>query len=207
MKHCIIMADIIGSSQQQGKLLMTHFKSVVNGVNTALKDKIRSPLTITLGDEFQGVVKDLDAAVEVIFWIDELMLSADPAYKLRFVVNYGAIDTAINEEVAYEMLGEGLTRARHLLGAMKSEDTEILINGIDDKDDILNMAFKLYRSFYNDWLEKDRPVASTFLKIEDYKEVARIYKKDISTMWRREKSLKIDEFRTSRDLIRRLAHE
>ncbi|ELR68815.1 hypothetical protein C900_05828 [Fulvivirga imtechensis AK7] len=201
------MADIIGSSQQQGKLLMTHFKSVVNGVNTALKDKIRSPLTITLGDEFQGVVKDLDAAVEVIFWIDELMLSADPAYKLRFVVNYGAIDTAINEEVAYEMLGEGLTRARHLLGAMKSEDTEILINGIDDKDDILNMAFKLYRSFYNDWLEKDRPVASTFLKIEDYKEVARIYKKDISTMWRREKSLKIDEFRTSRDLIRRLAHE
>lgn len=207
MKHYIIMADIIGSSQKQGKLLMDHFKSVVSDVNTTLKDEIKSPLTITLGDEFQGVVKDLSAAIEVIFRIDELMLKAHPAYRLRFVVNYGTIDTAVNEDIAYEMLGEGLTQARHSLGAMKSEDTEILIKGVGDKDEVLNMAFKLYRSFYNDWLEKDRPVASTFLKIEDYKEVARIYKKDISTMWRREKSLKIDEFRTSRNLIRRLVHE
>lgn len=201
------MADIINSSTKQGKLLMDHFKSAVQEANDKFKDKITSPLTITLGDEFQGVVEDLSTAAELVFTLDELLLHAKPSYKLRFVINYGTIDTAINTINAYEMLGQGLTDARHILGDLKSEDEEVVVKGVEEREDVLNMAFKLYRSFYNDWNEKDRPVASAFLNVEDYKEVARLFEKDASTTWRREKSLKIDEFKTSRSLIRRLINE
>lgn len=209
MRYYIIMADIINSSGMPGKQLMTHFKTVVNKVNTTYKKEVKSPLTITLGDEFQGVVSDLKAAVEIIFHLDQLLLKIEPEIHLRYIVNYGLIETKINSKNAHEMLGEGLTEARELLNELKDSDDQILMAGevAEPKKRMLNMAFKLYRSLYNDWKNDDRPIAAHFLEVEDYKVVAKAFKKDPSTMWRRKRSLKIDEFKTSRALITALADE
>lgn len=206
MYNYIIMADIINSSDMPGKLLMNHFKDEVDSVNQKFTEKIISPLTITLGDEFQGIVKDLASAVEVIFYIDQRLLKNDLEFHLRYVVNYGVIDTAINSRNAYEMLGEGLTRARELLAEIKASENEILMAGIAEPTNaMLNMAFKLYRSLYNDWKKEDRAIAALFLEVEDYKIVANSFQRDPSTMWRRERSLKMNEFKTSRNLITALA--
>ncbi|UII25564.1 SatD family protein [Fulvivirga maritima] len=205
-KYYIVMADIIDSSDKAGGSLMHHFKEMVNSVNERLSEKIISPFTITLGDEFQGIVNSLQTAVEVIFLMDEILLEAEEAYKLRFVINFGVIDTPINKEQAYEMLGEGLTVARRSLGELKSAESDILVAGLDQPlEENLNMAFQLYRMIYDDWGTKDRPIARSFLKEPDYKKVAEIYSKDISTMWRRQKSLKIDEFNIARKLILNLS--
>ena len=69
--YFIMMADIKGSSAERGDPLVKTFRLEVKKVNQQLKDRLLSPFTITLGDEFQGVVKDRVSAVEMIFLLDQ----------------------------------------------------------------------------------------------------------------------------------------
>lgn len=204
--YFIMMADIKGSSAKSGDPLMKTFKLEVKKVNQQLKDRLLSPFTITLGDEFQGVVKDLVSAVEVIFFLDQQLLKNDPVHTLRYVVNYGVIETPINPVNAYEMLGPGLTQARTTLNALKKKDAEVNITGVEGKLCYrLNLAFELYRSIYNYWNHEAREIAASFLELSDYRLVAKQFGRDPSSIWRREKSLKIREFLVARALIKDLA--
>ena len=204
-RHYILMSDIINSSSKESGLLMKVFKKVVTDTNQKFSAQILSPLTITLGDEFQGVVKSLKAAIAIIFYFDEQLLSYSPAFSVRHVLNYGAIGTPINSKQAHGMLGEGLSKARELLGEIKETHFEISIAGLNSElVNQLKLAFELYRSIYNSWSEEDKKVAFLFLKYKDYRLVAKEYQRDPSTMWRREKSLKIREFNAAKELIQLL---
>ena len=61
--YFIVMGDIIKSSQYTYDELKT-FRKVVDNINQDYD--LISPLTITLGDEFQGIVESLTQAVEII---------------------------------------------------------------------------------------------------------------------------------------------
>lgn len=201
MKHHILMADIMKSSDYNGAQLMPLFKNVVDQVNSTFQSEITSPLTITLGDEFQGVVNTLKGGTEIIFAMDELLLNQP--FKMRFVLNYGEIQTDINKENSYGMLGDGLTQARQNLEAMKETDHRILVKGYGNTSDtLLHQGFQLYNYFYMQWTEKERLIVKEFLSGKEYKEVAKIFDKDISSMWRKEKSLNIEEFKTAREMIK-----
>ena len=65
------MADIIASSEKNQIELMNNFKELVNEINKTFKDEILSPLTITLGDEFQCVLKDLKSSTDIILQLEE----------------------------------------------------------------------------------------------------------------------------------------
>ncbi|MEJ2004997.1 MAG: SatD family protein [Cyclobacteriaceae bacterium] len=205
MKYVILMADIIGSSEYEGASLMDVFSAAVSRVNDRHRSCIRSPLTITLGDEFQGVVKDLPAAVDIIFDMDEQCLQMDPSFRLRYVIRLGEIDTVINHESSHGMLGAGLTAAREQLESMKKGDQEIAVRGFNSSAcEELDLAFQLYRAFYSDWPEKDKTTALDFIRHRDYKTLAGMYGKDVSTMWRKERSLRMEDFYASRSLIKLL---
>jgi len=209
MKSFILMADVIDSTSLDGKKLITTFKDIVDQANKKYKNVIASPLTITLGDEFQGVISSLSDAIDIIFYLDSLLLKVQPIYKLRYVIYYGDIDTEINKSRSYEMLGEGLTQARQELQNIKKTGADVIVKGLPlkQKDAKLNLAFVLYRSIYNDWYDKDRELVYDFLEIGDYKVLAGQYKKDVSSMWRKNKSLKIEDFNASRELIKMLCDE
>lgn len=205
MKHIIIMADIVESSAYDGAALMEVFSAIVDDVNERFGECIRSPLTITLGDEFQGVVTDLDSAIDIIFTMDEKCLLAEPGFRLRYVIQCGEIDTEINVANAHGMMGKGLSDAREQLEVMKKEDREVAVRGFHkDFSEEMDLAFQLYRAFYTDWPEKDRSIAHDFIQYRDYKVLAKRYKKDVSTMWRKERTLRMDDFYASRSLIKLL---
>ena len=208
MKAFIIMADIIDSSTYPGDELMEDFKNAVTQINKNNIHHIASPLTITLGDEFQGIVKGLNSAISIIFQLDELTLKSELDYKLRYVVNYGVVDTDINKKNSYEMLGEGLTTARKKIEELKSSNSEIEILGIEEKSSAkLNIALRLYRSIYNDWYQKDKSLVCEFLQDDNYRALAEKHGRDPSSMWRKKKSLKIEDFKASKELIELLANE
>jgi len=205
MKQVILMADIVKSSDQEGGALMDVFSGLVDQVNSQFAKNILSPMTITLGDEFQGVVDTLSTAAEIIFEMDEQCLCSVPAFRLRYVIQWGEIDTPVNRSSAHGMLGKGLTSAREQLDNMKKGDQEITVRGYDGVlGDELGLAFQLYRAFYNDWPEKDRMIAFDFIHLRDYKILAEQYNKDASTMWRKERSLRMKDFYASRSLIKLL---
>ncbi|WP_194976821.1 SatD family protein [Aquiflexum lacus] len=196
----ILMADIKGSSKVPAEKLMKQFRALVGKVNTDRKENIKSPLTITLGDEFQGVIDTFENGIKIIFELEEEIVSSEFDFKLRYVLLEGQIDTEINEDIAYQMLGSGLTSARKDLEELKKGDRRFLIKSDKDPKDVyLNKAFNIYQNFVDSW--KEKALVKEFLNFDDYKIVAKHIGLDPSNAWRRKRSLNIVEYKDIKDLI------
>ncbi|MFH1320035.1 MAG: SatD family protein [Bacteroidota bacterium] len=205
--YYIIMGDVIQSSLSDGETLIKDFKETVHQVNDDNLDNLLSPLTITLGDEFQGVAKSLKKGMGIILNFEETIIRKEKDFKLRYVLNYGDISTPINPKIAYEMLGEGLTDARDILNKLKKNNNRFYIklnNKNKAKERKLNLLFIIYQSFVDGWNIKDYKLLSEFFEYEDYKIIAGHLQKDKSLIWRRENSLKIKEYNAVKRLIQLL---
>jgi hypothetical protein len=78
------MADIITSSNNAKQAsLMKEFKQLVKKLNSTFSENVLSPLTITLGDEFQGVIKDISSAVTLIIFAEEQIIKRTPCWADR----------------------------------------------------------------------------------------------------------------------------
>ena len=196
------MADIVSSHEKDSKTLMKDFQGLVQWTNMIYGDLIQSPLTITLGDEFQGIVVSASKGVDIMLAMEEYILEEELDFKLRYVLHEGEVETPINEDKAYEMLGPGLTDARKMLNNMKKENGRFLVS-IGDNDQISNMM-RITQHFIDGWHPKDRSTVSGFLQGHDYKAMAKIESKDESSLWRRRKSLAIDEYLLCKEVIHHL---
>lgn len=140
-KFCaIVMGDIVSSSKHEDKKRLHQiFNIVIEKSNLNFKHEIMSPLTITLGDEFQGIVKSFEYAFDIIYFIRLNLLDAE--VDARFVLGKSIITTEINQKNAWNMMGEGLSEAREVLNNKRDvnayrfsfpdgPDIEILINAI-----------------------------------------------------------------------------
>lgn len=196
MKHFILMADIIASGEKNQNQLMIDFKDLILQINESHSDKILSPLTITLGDEFQCVIENLSASVSIILSLEENIIHKKLNFQLRYVLQEGEIETPINQKIAYEMLGSGLTDARNKLTNLKNEKSRFGIF-IDDKlqNGILQNAFKILESIIQKWnFKTDYELISNFIRFSDYKIIAELLNKTRSQIWKREKTLNIESY-------------
>ncbi len=200
--YIILMADIIQSNNYQQAKLMSDFKELVYFINTKYSRQLTSPLTITLGDEFQGVVKDTQTAIDIIFDLEEKNLLDKKGIKIRYVCYEGAIDTPINPTIAYEMLGEGLTNARKKLNWLKKEKNRFYFELKNTSLSTLYYnTFIIFDSILEAWQEKDVALVASFLENEDYKKVAQALGKNRSLIWKREKSLRLNEYYAIKHII------
>jgi hypothetical protein len=198
----ILMADIVGSSKRKAKTLMQDFKKIVADTNRRNAINILSPLTITLGDEFQGVVKNSSAAIKIVFELEQRLLSVKKGFKLRYVIQEGEIETKLNKERAYEMLGPGLTEAREKLTAMKSAKTRFQVS-LQDKElsEKLNLMLIVLQGITDKWTPVQQKIVAAFLEFGDYRNVAKKLRRDPTAVWRRRKSLMIEEFNSLKKLM------
>ncbi len=195
-KAYILMADIVGSSKKNSRSLIKEFKQVVTEVKKRNRGKFLSPITITLGDEFQAVVKSLEIAVDIILSIEEISIKQNANFKLRYVVEYGMVDTSINSQIAYEMLGPGLTKARaHLILLKKEKEKRVaffLQN--EQQSGLIENLFFVFLSIADGWKKADYYLIKAFLENQFYSRVADELKMNRSQVWKREKTLMIREY-------------
>ena len=203
MKHFILMGDIIGSTGKNPPGLMRDFVKTVSFANRKYAKRILSPLTITLGDEFQGVVKDAAASADVIFAIEEFIIQNRFGFKLRYVLNQGEIKTRINTKKSYKMLGDGLTEARRqLVGMKKSNDRFHYFLQDADKAFVVNRIFRIVKNVVDKWdVAKNHEIISTFINHGDYKIVAEKLDKTRSLMWKREKTLNMESYFAAKEIL------
>ena len=209
MDYVILMADILESREKDANELMLEFKETVKYINDNWQSNIISPLTITLGDEFQAIIDTVENAVNIIIEIEEFILEKEFTFKLRYVLNFGKIETEINREIAHEMLGEGLTDARKALTDLKNSESRFLIKFKKEDwriEKMLNDTFKIFQYYIDSWKVNDYRIASHFIKLDDYKVIADKLGINRSTAWRRRKSLNIDEFETVKRIINNLTY-
>jgi hypothetical protein len=200
----ILMADIIRSREVDQQILMSSFREVVKYVNHKNKKDLLSPMTITLGDEFQSVVKSLEAGLNVIITMEERIILQNQSFKLRYVLLEGIIETKINPKIAYEMLGPGLTTAREHLATLKTEKRRFYFNLKDQEKSLaLNEAFFVLQGLKDTWrIDKDFYLVSEFLQDKDYKQIAEELNKERSLIWKRRRSLKMEEYFSQKKVIK-----
>jgi hypothetical protein len=203
-KRYILMADVIKSTRLSSSHLMLAFKETALRINREISEAFYSPITITLGDEFQSVVRSLRRGADVILRFEESLIKERENFQMRYVLNYGDINTPINKIAAYGMLGPGLLETRSLLEKLKNSRDRFLFqfenDGLAEK---LNMIFRLYQMVVDGWRPRDYPVVAEFLREKDYKIVAERLNKDKSLMWKRERSLNISAYLTIKELVYR----
>jgi hypothetical protein len=114
MKLAVVMGDIIDSERQRpGNDLSRDFNNSVRAANRKYRAAVVSPLTITLGDEFQGLAKRMTKGFEIITKLRSDL--QELGVRCRFVLGAVRLDTKINTEKAWNMMGDGLAQARERL--------------------------------------------------------------------------------------------
>lgn len=94
-------------------MLHAHFNEAIRAANHSHQQKIVSPLTITLGDEFQGLCRTLVDSLKIVQQVRWTLLKE--GIECRFVVGLAALSTPVNTQTAWNMMGVGLAQAREKL--------------------------------------------------------------------------------------------
>jgi hypothetical protein len=194
MKHYIVMADVLSSRNFPQIELYDNLGSLVDLANKTYSSSLLSPLTITLGDEFQCVVKSLKDACDLVFFLEEHLATSNFGFKLRFVICYGNIDTPINPVRALGMLGSGLTNARAVLTSAKKvkHRFNVLLDNAG-KEEILANGLLIYQAIVDKWYSrKDKQFIATMNKEKDYKIVASKMNVSRSQTWKKYNTLNFE---------------
>ena len=112
--HAVVMGDLVSSEDTASvETLHARFNSAVQWTNATHGPSIVSPLTITLGDEFQGLCATLEGGLRVVRDLRTRLLTHGVG--CRFVTGTVRLETPVNPARAWNMMGPGLAASRQRL--------------------------------------------------------------------------------------------
>ncbi|HCI69573.1 MAG TPA: hypothetical protein DHV30_02805 [Balneola sp.] len=199
----IFMGDVVNSSDYDGELLSKGLKELVESTNKKFSKDILSPLTITLGDEFQGVLNSVSTGIDLLFHLEEELLITEPDFKLHYVLLLGEIETEINPDIAYEMMGKGLTEARKMLSSKKRirKRFRFKLQNKEQTEQLSNL-FEVLDTIILNWKKEDYPLILDMINNDNNSEVGDLHDKNRDQIWKRRKTLMINEYNLLKDFIK-----
>ncbi|MBC7188482.1 MAG: hypothetical protein H5U38_15775 [Calditrichaeota bacterium] len=172
MEHCVIIGDVQKSRQ------LENWPEVFEKLNTVLADINRHfaadvllPFRTTVGDEFQGALRDASRAYAV--W---LHLHVHVPIPLYCGVGIGEVERLADEEAG--MRGTAFYRARDALNTCKRQQRNILLKADERSSDgvlAINGLLWLIQALEERWTIRQREMARFYRTQPDltYEEVGR----------------------------------
>lgn len=118
-RYVAVIGDIIESKNITDRSeFQKRLKAVLDRINDKYTDEIASNFMITLGDEFQGLLKAGKDTLKIILEIE----SAVQPIRLRFGVGIGKIDTDINRDIPLGADGPAYHNARKMIESLKANE-------------------------------------------------------------------------------------
>jgi len=118
MKYLVIIGDIVGSKEiSNRKNMQKIFADVLQEPSKIYSKTIISPLTLTIGDEFQAVLSNAENLFQMMNLIEHRMRKIS----LRYGLGVGEIDTEINHQSAIGMDGPAFHFARQAVELARKE--------------------------------------------------------------------------------------
>jgi len=150
--YLVIIGDIIKSREiTNRKTFQEHFESQFKHKEIFKKNDIVSPFTVTIGDEFQGILGGAGYLFQIINKFEyglnfvltdnqsiENMELTRQSYNLRYGFGIGEITTKINKEAAIGMDGPAFYNARESLEKAKKENFKYCFKSSPQKDEVVN---------------------------------------------------------------------
>ena len=122
MKYTAIIGDIRNSKQlgNRGEV-QAQLQSVLEKVNEDFAEDIAAKFLITLGDEFQGLLRDCSRLFQIIQFLQMEMYPVE----VRFGVGIGKISTQIMPETAIGADGPAFYAAREVIGQIHDQEKRL----------------------------------------------------------------------------------
>jgi hypothetical protein len=169
--YTAIIGDIIDSRKSEyRKEVQKKLKTVLEEINETYFDYIASKFMITLGDEFQGLLKDRRMIIKIISDIEIKMYPI----QIRFGVGIGAINTDINFNNSIEIDGPAYNRARKMINILNNKKKQyegsyanIMICSGDENEEIdylINSILSLCGALKENWTDRQVEIISAYVK-------------------------------------------
>ena len=172
--YIAIIGDIKKSKKLKDRyIVQNQLKNLLNNINVKYRKDISSKFTITLGDEFQGLLHDGSNVMNII---EEIQRDIYPV-EIRFGIGVGQITTEINFDMAIGADGPGYYKAREAIEYLKenerknkthSSDIRIEIDGDNGKASIMiNTILSLLAVVKYNWTDRQREIIWDIVKHQD----------------------------------------
>lgn len=174
MNYCAIIGDIVKSRQiiNRSEAQAKFIHVVEELVNEEFKPYIASKFTVTLGDEFQGLLYDKYAfmSYEIIKYIS---LKMEPIM-LVYGVGIGCMDVQPNYELAIRSDGPAYHKARTMVTKAKEKKPSICYDINSEESELINSLINLIQTYSNKMTSKQREVVNIYKKEKSQRKVAEI---------------------------------
>jgi len=147
MRKIVLIGDIVASKSLENRNeVQRNLKSALKKVNNS-NESLLSPLTVTLGDEFQGLYKNSDRLFSDIWQIISIMHPV----RIRFSIGIGEIETPINKKQTIGMDGSAFHSAREGLEQIKKDTFLFNINFTERNIFLLQKNLSLLSHLTESW--------------------------------------------------------
>ena len=166
--YIVFIGDIIESKKlDDRKNQQEHIKGVFDKLNNKFKDIIVSKLTLTLGDEFQVILKP---SINIFRLIDSLQVELNLEFRLG--IGHGEIVTDINPELSIGADGPAFWNAREAIEEVHSQNWGGKCNLLfrsekQESDRILNTLILAQELIKSDWTAKQRETAKAIMQLNN----------------------------------------
>ena len=170
-EYIVIIGDIINSRKLNNRQeVQTKLKNVLKEINQQYVEEIMAKFVISLGDEFQGLIKKQGNIIKIISTIEEALAPV----KLRFGVGVGVVNTNIDFDNSLEIDGEAYYRARKMIQEIENRQSQyvesysnIMICSSDESsrdDELANATLSVCTSLKSKWTNRQKEIISAYLR-------------------------------------------
>lgn len=176
-----LIADIVSSKKlNQRRTTQDILSRLLTSINERFKETIASNLTITLGDEFQGIVDSMETALLIIDWLTlklqlETKKETGEEVTLRWGIGIGRLSTPIkNRKISIGTDGPAYWHAREAIDTVHQYNDYGQLNErlktSTLEDDFYNSVIRLQNVLRSDWTTSQKETAFAILDTCGYAE-------------------------------------
>ena len=168
--YIAILGDIIGSKKiKDRKAVQKKLSAVLDDINKGYGEQIASRFMITLGDEFQGLLRAGTHTMEIAEKIERKMHPIE----IRFGIGVGSIATDINPNLPLGADGPAYYNARKMIDEIKAAEKKKMESKLNMKieiqdyaaiSELINTVLSLNTVLKTKWTERQREVIDIYLE-------------------------------------------
>lgn len=169
--YTAVIGDIIDSKKSGDRnTIQKNLKEVLEHINEKYQDCLASKFMITLGDEFQGLLKDRNMVMTIINEIEMLMFPV----QIRFGIGIGSINTDINFNNSIEIDGPAYNRARRMINTLQKKKfqyeeaySNIMLCSEDENEEIdylINSVLSVCSALKRNWSKRQAEIITVFIE-------------------------------------------
>ncbi len=168
--YLAVIGDVRGSRQAADRAsVQERLEKGLQQVNQENEAALAASFAITLGDEFQGLLRQAEAAMAVLVSMEIAL----PGIPIRYGLGWGGLSTHLREQ-AIGMDGPCFHAARLALDRGKKANRWVTASGFGEEEDgILNGLFGLLGGVRSRWKRKQAETVSLRRRARYQKDVAR----------------------------------